>query len=982
MNWQAVRGCVATLSLTLVVMSCGKKKRAMIQESAPVAAEEPAVPVAATAVATIDVGSGEIVLETGQTTQLAAVAKDAKGGVMTGGVIVWTSSDPAVITVDERGTVTAVSKGAAQITALSGDVKSKAISVLVRLPILSEEARFQENRYEEKIHVDLWGEVSAAKDEVIIDFIAEATWEEIQAVQKRIEELGGKVVGSEAGVWLTLQVWVSPTTNEMDFIKEIKRMPGVADVDINMDWTPFVFPDGKPFVEPPPAAVPEGGARASLSHPRFAGDWWIEAIQAEKAWAEAAGFTGAGIGIVDTGLEAGQRVLSEQRIFRYDPFGAFLDDDDTKLAPGGHHGRWVTALAAGFMDEPDNRLRGMAQSGTVYMVDLYGMEERCTSAPDGAKVCGRSPKLRLDKTNVAIQTAMGKGAQIVNVSIGLGFGCQDIASTPDVETSPAWRQAALQNFRGKLRKALDTAKRLDRLLILGSGNSCEKSDEQIYPTGSTFDPDAWQTHALIVGATDASGKDASFSTMGAAVNILAPGENVALASGTGWQGPLEKQLGLTKESGTSFGAPFVAGTAALVKGISPSLAAPEVRYILLNSASPTAGTGTAPRKILNAHRAVVDAKGTVKVPLETLPPVTLVEGQTQVVNVSVTLPSPIVPSMDVLFLIDTTSSYADDIDTLQANAQAIIADLSGRRIEVQFGVASFADFPVMPYGDPTKGDKAFYMNQAITGEVSAVKAAIESLDQPLHLGGDTWPESQLEALYQSATGAGRIIVREGTPPGVADLPPTNVGWRTASLKLLILATDAPFHRPETDKNYFGATWDETVKALKNKGISVVGISSGTASFDLTSMAQTTGGTVYSLSTNSAGIAKAIGDGVTDQLKKVDLTIEPVSGSPWMGSIVPSAHAGVLEGETRSFTVTLVGRKKSGALGQTYDAFLWVRADGSALVKRVRIPILVSPSGRPEKFTPATSELAQRWRKWRARASLQEWARAGGMGVGA
>ena len=60
----------------------------------------------------------------GQTGQFTAVVYDAGNRIIPGAVVVWTSSDPAVATVDANGQVTAVSLGSSQVTASSGGVST------------------------------------------------------------------------------------------------------------------------------------------------------------------------------------------------------------------------------------------------------------------------------------------------------------------------------------------------------------------------------------------------------------------------------------------------------------------------------------------------------------------------------------------------------------------------------------------------------------------------------------------------------------------------------------------------------------------------------------------------------------------------------------------------------------------------------------------------------------------------------------------
>jgi parallel beta-helix repeat protein len=85
----------------------------------------PTVPVALVAV-TLNASS----LTAGQSTQANAVTKDASGNVLTGRTIVWTTSDPAVASIDGAGVITSLKAGSATITATSeGNTGTAALAV-------------------------------------------------------------------------------------------------------------------------------------------------------------------------------------------------------------------------------------------------------------------------------------------------------------------------------------------------------------------------------------------------------------------------------------------------------------------------------------------------------------------------------------------------------------------------------------------------------------------------------------------------------------------------------------------------------------------------------------------------------------------------------------------------------------------------------------------------------------------------------------
>src|SRR5207244_1068713 len=81
-------------------------------------------------VATVTVAPTSANLQTGQTVQLTATARDASGNVLSGRVMTWSSSNSSVASVNGSGLVTGAGAGSATITATSeGQSGSAAITV-------------------------------------------------------------------------------------------------------------------------------------------------------------------------------------------------------------------------------------------------------------------------------------------------------------------------------------------------------------------------------------------------------------------------------------------------------------------------------------------------------------------------------------------------------------------------------------------------------------------------------------------------------------------------------------------------------------------------------------------------------------------------------------------------------------------------------------------------------------------------------------
>jgi uncharacterized protein YjdB len=74
-------------------------------------------------------------LSVGQTTQATATIKDASGTILTGRIVAWQSSNPALATVNSAGLVTAVAKGSVTISAIcDGKVGGASLTVAAPTP--------------------------------------------------------------------------------------------------------------------------------------------------------------------------------------------------------------------------------------------------------------------------------------------------------------------------------------------------------------------------------------------------------------------------------------------------------------------------------------------------------------------------------------------------------------------------------------------------------------------------------------------------------------------------------------------------------------------------------------------------------------------------------------------------------------------------------------------------------------------------------
>ncbi len=187
--------------------------------------------------------------------------------------------------------------------------------------------------------------------------------------------------------------------------------------------------------------------------------------------------------------------------------------------------------------------------------------------------------------------------------------------------------------------------------------------------------------------------------------------------------------------------------------------------------------------------------------------------------------------LDVHFSIDTTGSFGDEIDALQADLEdRIVPGLTTEVPDVAFAVSRFEDFPEPPFG--ASSDRPFRLLTPITTDLARVGAAVAALDQPLGLGGDI-PESGLEALYQIATGDGYRVGATSIIPRFRATETGSLGgsgFRERALRTVVHVTDAPTHGPTDYGAVFPGTRDleGVLAAAEALELRVLGVSSGDA----------------------------------------------------------------------------------------------------------------------------------------------------------
>lgn len=228
--------------------------------------------------------------------------------------------------------------------------------------------------------------------------------------------------------------------------------------------------------------------------------------------------------------------------------------------------------------------------------------------------------------------------------------------------------------------------------------------------------------------------------------------------------------------------------------------------------------------------------------------------------------------LDVVFLVDISGSFTDDLPVLKANAPGLVQSVLDAAPGSRFALATFSDFPFAPFGSAAAGDFAYHLDQALTSDTTAFLDATDALST---LNALDLPQSQYEALFQVLTGQGRDLNGNGIFTDLGDIPPSNIGAQADRPLFIFLFTDAPFHDPDVEVDYpqpdvVTAGRQDVINLLQNTPF-VFGLLSGDERTQIQELADLTGGQVFELGIDSSGFAQAIVNAVDTTQPPPDLS---------------------------------------------------------------------------------------------------------------
>ncbi|MEV4615622.1 type VII secretion-associated serine protease mycosin [Kitasatospora sp. NPDC049258] len=302
---------------------------------------------------------------------------------------------------------------------------------------------------------------------------------------------------------------------------------------------------GPAYAAPPRADSPGGGERAPISiaaagectfpSPVVASTpWALQRVLLDELWQAGTG-SDVAVAVIDTGVDNSNPQLRDKVV----DGSSLLKDRQTGASDGGNgftdkvgHGTKVAGIIAA---------KPMGGTGFVGLAkDASILSIRQNDSDGNGDV---------SSLITAIDIAVGKGVKVINIS-------QDVRATGE-EGNFA--------FKDELKAALKRAEDKQIVVVASSGNDGHEGD--------TF-PAAFDT-VLAVGASDRNNERAPFSQYGKFLDVVAPGVDMLSTVPAG---------GHCVDNGTSFSTPYVAGVAAILKGMYPTWTAAQVRARIEQSA--------------------------------------------------------------------------------------------------------------------------------------------------------------------------------------------------------------------------------------------------------------------------------------------------------------------------------------------------------------------------------------------------------------
>lgn len=387
------------------------------------------------------------------------------------------------------------------------------------------------------------------------------------------KSVSGKVVGEIE--YLNLYQIETAGKTESDLISTIENLVAVEHVE-------SAFPNAALGMD-----NLEGTSCSPLKDPIFSeGDNSkpYDLIGMKDAWGIIRGsgvqLNNVNVGVLDTAIYTGSDEFSGKVKVEGDTTNSPATDENGIIENGGlSHGTMVTHVIGA--DPENSGMVGVASilgnKQNIKVINLYDGQDHSPPANSDVgditqAIDPSNHRVYTMKTLVYLKKQVESGATVINCSIALENLSDDIKYASD----------AYKRFFQKINQDYP-----DVVFVAAAGNSGNENKSKGKLTGTNQYPGGISVPNLItVGALKNDGSRAKFSCFageGAEVTVSAPG--VEMVVGVKADG---KPI---KVSGTSFSAPQVTATIALLQSINPKLTAQQLKDIIVKTSAPGVTNG-------------------------------------------------------------------------------------------------------------------------------------------------------------------------------------------------------------------------------------------------------------------------------------------------------------------------------------------------------------------------------------------------------
>jgi len=283
--------------------------------------------------------------------------------------------------------------------------------------------------------------------------------------------------------------------------------------------------------------------------------WGLKSIEADKAWGISQG-EGIVVAVIDTGVDYNHEDIAENIWINSGEIPDNAFDDDGNGCVDDVHG---FDFAYNDGDPMDGHYHGTHCAGTIAAVG------------NNAKgVIGVAPKARIMAVKGLSDSGSGNTAILANC---IKYAADNGAHVLSNSWGPGGRRPSDPGLEG----AIDDAYSLGCVVVFAAGNS---DDDVGYYSPANY------SKTVAVAATDSNDQRAGFSNYGDLIDVAAPGVDILSLRANDIitsrvVGPEGKY---SRKSGTSMACPHVAGLAAGILTLNPSLSQEEVRTYIKDCA--------------------------------------------------------------------------------------------------------------------------------------------------------------------------------------------------------------------------------------------------------------------------------------------------------------------------------------------------------------------------------------------------------------